>query len=234
MMPPQDSREETAVADRLRPHDLVLFAVAIALVAALPWMLASAGSEPVEYRDHQTGQDRTAPAWVGVLVFAVPLLAWSAMKAWNLFAGPAAATLGPGGLRLYEEVGGLYLRRDVPDVDVPWSEVHRIVLWRRRIRWLGFVPGWTTQVGVEKTGDWYQVSRKEPTARELASREHRPDGSPIRLGSMLSARSVRLTPAAARRLAAAVAKYAPSVAFVDERIAGESRAVEPVDRRPRN
>jgi hypothetical protein len=223
MMPPQDSREETAVADRLRPHDLVLFVVALVLVATLPWMLASAGSGPVEYRDHQTGQDRTAPAWVGVLVFAVPFLAWTGMKACNLLAKPAAATLGPGGLRLYEEIGGLYMRRDTPDVDVPWTEVRRIVLWRRRTRRLGFIPGWVTHVGVEKTDDWYQVSRKEPTARELATRDHRRDGSPIRLGSMLYARSVKLTPAAARRLAAAVARYAAGVELVDERVAGAPR-----------
>src|SRR5690606_13979211 len=105
------SRSQITVHERVRPEDLVLFAASIALVIALPWMLVSAGSEPVEYRDHRSGGGMTAPAWVGVLTFVVPFLVWPGMKAWNLFARPPAATVGPGGIRLYDDVGGLYARK---------------------------------------------------------------------------------------------------------------------------
>ncbi|WP_344484297.1 hypothetical protein [Glycomyces endophyticus] len=219
------------MSDTLRTHDLVVIVLAIALIALLPWLLASAGSEPAEYRDHRTGRDMTAPAWVGVLVFALPFVVWAGMKAWNRAAKPTAATVGPGGVRLHREIAGLYLRGETPAVDLAWSEVRRMVLWRRRKRWLGVLPGWETRVGVERTDDWYQVSRRDPTPSELQSRGHRKDGSPVRLGSMLHTRSVKLTPRAARRLAAAVARYAMGVEFADERTPGKPRPVEPLDSR---
>ncbi|GAA2286545.1 hypothetical protein GCM10009853_047110 [Glycomyces scopariae] len=231
MMPPKDSREESAVSDTLRAHDLVIIVLAVALLAVLPWLLASAGSEPADYRDHRTGRDMTAPAWVGVLVFALPFIVWAAMKAWNRAAKPVAATVGPGGVRLFPEIGGLYLRGETPAVDLPWSEVRRLVLWRRRKRWLGFLPGRETRVGVERTDDWYQVSRRDPTPKELASLDHRKDGSPVRLGSMLHTRSVKLTPKAARRLAKSVARYAMGIDFTDERTLGKAHPVEPLDSR---
>ncbi|MCD0445740.1 hypothetical protein LO763_19205 [Glycomyces sp. A-F 0318] len=217
---------ETAVVERVRPRDLVLFAVTAALLVALPWMLVSAGSEPVSYRDSQ-GMDAEAPAWVGVLVLFVPLLGWSGLKAFHLLRGPAAAVVGPGGIKLFPEaVGGLYLRDEEPDVDLPWDEVERVVLWRIRRKWLWFVPVWESRVGVEKTTDWYGVSQREPTAKQRRSREARPDGSPVRLGAMLNARSVRLAPRGARAIAAAAARFAPGVAVVDERFFGRPQVVE--------
>ncbi|GAA2136584.1 hypothetical protein [Glycomyces algeriensis] len=221
------SRSQTAVHDRLRPHDLALFVVALALVVALPWMLMSAGSEPVEYRDQRTGSETTVPAWAGVLWFVIPFLVWPAMKAWNLIRKPAAATLGPGGIRLYREVGGLYARDNGKKVNLGWDEVQRIVLWRKRTRWLWLIPGWTAQVGVEKPDDWYEVSRREPTEQERKSRGHRKDGSPIRLGAMLNARSIRLGPVAFKHLAEAVATYAPQVEIVDERVHGKREVIRP-------
>jgi hypothetical protein len=211
------SRSETAVHDRLRIHDLVLFVLTLALLAALPWMLASAGSEPVEY-DQRTLDDVTVPAWLGLLMFVVPFLVWPGMKAWYLLQKPAAATLGPGGIRLYDDLGGLYARKEARTVNLSWQEVRRIVLWRKRTRWLLIIPGWTAQVGVEKRDDWYQVSRREPTPAERSDPGHRADGSPIRLGAMLKSRSVRLGPTAFKDLAQAAARYAPQVEFADERV----------------
>lgn len=219
------SRNATAVHERPRPHDLVLLLLTVALLAAIPWMLVSAGSEPVEYRDQRTQTDVTVPAWLGLLAFVVPFLVWPGMKAWNLLARPAAATLGPGGIRLYDDVGGLYARKRVKAANLSWSEVQRIVLWRKRIRWLGFIPGWTSQVGLEKRGDWYEDSRREPTAEERSSPDHRPDGSPIRLGAKLNSRSVRLGPAAFKDVARAAARYAPQVEAVDERVYGDRRVL---------
>lgn len=211
------SRSETAVHERIRPHDLVLFLVTLALLAVLPWMLVSAGGEPVEYTDQRTHTNVTVPNWIGLLAFLVPFLVWPGMKAWNLLAKPAAVTLGPGGIRLYDDVNGLYARKRVKAANLSWSEVQRIVLWRKRIHWLGFIPIWTSQVGLEKRDDWNEDDRSEPTAEERSSPGHRPDGSPIRLGANLNSRSVRLGAAAFKHVARAAAQYAPQVEAVDER-----------------
>ncbi|MEU6860182.1 hypothetical protein AB0B28_15070 [Glycomyces sp. NPDC046736] len=220
------SRSQSAVHERIRPQDAVLFLVTAALLVALPWMLVSAGSEPVEYRDQRTLTDVTVPAWSGLLAFVIPFLVWPGMKAWYLLKKPAAAKLGPGGMRLFDDFSGLYLRQGAKKVNLGWDEVRRVVLWRRRTLWLKCIPGWTSQVGVEKRDDWYEADLREPTAKDLNSREHRPDGSPIRLGCMLRSRSVRLSPAAFNHLAAEIARFAPQVEVVDERTFGKRRVLQ--------
>ncbi|THV23533.1 hypothetical protein [Glycomyces paridis] len=220
------AEHEVAVAERARVRDVVLFAVTAVAVAATPWMLVSAGSDPVYYRDSR-GLDTEAPAWAGVLVYLVPLLAWSGAKLFHLLRSPAAAVVGPGGIRLYgEAIGGLYLRKEEVRVEAPWEQVQRIVLWRKQSKWLWCLPVWQSQVGVLKTSDWYTVSRREPSRRERESREVRRDGSPVRLGAMLRARSVRLSPRGAEAIAAAAARFAPGVEVWDERVHGKSRRIE--------
>lgn len=221
---------EVTVTERVRPHDLVLFAVAIALLVAVPWMLMSAGSDPVSYRDAQ-GTDTEMPSWLGLLVLIIPFLAWPAMKAYHLVRAPAAAIVGPRGIRLYSEgLGGLYMRLEEPSVDLPWDEIERVVLWRLQRKWLGFIPVRQSQVGVEKTTDWYGVTQREPSEKQRKSAEVRPDGSPVRLGAMLNSRSVRLGPHGAKAIAEAAARFAPRVAVVDERVHGESPAIAPEKR----
>lgn len=225
MTPP--TAHAVSVAERVRPQDLVLFAISAVAVAAAPWMLMSAGSEPVTYRDAQ-GNDSEAPAWVGVLVVLVPLLGWAGLKLFHLLQRPAAAVVGPDGIRMFDEgLDGLYLRDDDPDVNLPWDEVVRVVVWRRRRKWLGFIPVWESRIGVEKTTDWYRVSQREPTEKQRQSPEARTDGSPVRLGSMLYARSVRLGPHGGKAIATATARFAPHVKVVDERFFGKSQVIEP-------
>jgi hypothetical protein len=217
---------EVAVAERVRPRDLLLFAITAVAIAATPWMLTSAGSDPIAYRDSR-GLDTEAPAWMGVLVYLVPFLAWSGMKAFHLLQRPAAAIIDPDRIRLFPEIGGLYLRAETPRVDLPWEEVERIVVWRIRRRWLWCIPGWESRVGVERTTDWYEVAQQEPTKKQQASRDFRRDGSPVRLGAMLNARSVRLAPRGATTIASATARFAPSVNVVDERTPGEPQVIQP-------
>ena len=224
---------EVAVTERVRPRDLVLFAITAVAVAAAPWMMISAGTEMVAYRD-SNGADSEAPAWMGPLIFVLPLLVWSWLKLRHLVRSPVAAVVGPGGIRLFAEDGnGLYARHDKPDVDVPWEEVERVVVWRLHRKWLGFIPVWEARVGVEKTTDWYGVTQKEPNAEQRQSRETRPDGSPVRLGAMLNSRSIRLAPRGAIQMATAAVRFPPGVEIVDERLFGRPRAVEPKAKRNR-
>jgi hypothetical protein len=226
------SNHAVPVPERVRVRDLVLFACTAVAIAATPWMLTSAGSDPIAYRDSR-GLDTEAPAWMGVLVYLVPLLAWSGMKAYHLLRRPAAAVLEPGRIRLYPEIGGLYLRSETPRVDLPWDEVERIVVWRIQRKWLWCLPVWQARVGVERTSDWYEVAQREPTKKQRESREFRRDGSPVRLGAMLNARSVRLSPRAAEAIATAAARFAPGVPVVDERRPGKPEVIEPQPARER-
>jgi hypothetical protein len=231
MTPPSSAQDgEVTVAERVRTRDLVLFTITALALVATPSILMSAGSEPIAYRDSR-GLDTEAPAWMGILVYLGPLLAWSGMKAYHLLKRPAAAIVGPDRIRLFADIGGLYMRSEAPRVDLPWDEVERIVVWRLRRKWLGFIPVWQARVGVERTTDWYEVAQKEPNAKQRKSLRLRPDGSPVRLGAMLNARSVRLAPHGARRIATAAARFAPGVAVVDERVPGKPQTIKPNEQR---
>ena len=155
------------------------------------------------------------------------------MKAYHLLKRPAAAIVGPDRIRLFADIGGLYMRAEAPRVDLPWDEVERIVVWRLRRKWLGFIPVWQARVGVERTTDWYEVAQKEPNAKQRQSLRLRPDGSPVRLGAMLNARSVRLAPNGAKVIAATAARFAPGVAVIDERVPGKPQTIEPNEPRDR-
>lgn len=68
MAPNRDAREhEITVAERVRPRDVLLFAITLAALAAAPWAMMSAGSDLVTYQN-SSGTDSEAPAWMGVLV----------------------------------------------------------------------------------------------------------------------------------------------------------------------
>jgi hypothetical protein len=232
-MTPDSDAGEIAVTERVRPRDVVLFAITAAALAAAPWMLISAGSEPVAYRN-STGGDSEASTWLGVLVPLVPLLAWAGIKAYHLTRRSVAAIAGPGGIRLFsEDFGGMYARFREPDVDLTWEEVERVVVWRLRTKLLWLFPAWESRVGVEKTTDRYGVTQREPTEAQRRSNESRPDGSPVRLGSMLNSRSVRLSPRGAARIAEAAARFAPGVEVVDERLHGRSETLGPNPSRDR-
>lgn len=228
MTPDSKAREhEVAVAERVRPRDVVLFAITIAALAAAPWAMSSAGSEPVTYQD-SSGSDSEAPAWMGILVPLVPLVIWSGLKAYHLLRRPAAAIVGPNGIRLFsEDFTGMYMRHGEPDVDLPWEEVSRVVVWRMPTKVLWLFPAWESRIGVEKTTDWFGVTQREPTEQQLESKEARPDGTPVRLGAMLNSRSVRLSPSGALPIATAAARFAPGVKVVDERRFGKRMIINP-------
>ncbi|THV41271.1 hypothetical protein [Glycomyces buryatensis] len=224
---------EIVVADRVRLGDLLWFAAAAAGVVATPWILIDSSDETVEYRDANGFEGET----VAVIPLAALLFltfAWVATKAYHLLRGPAAGRFGPDGVRLYPEgIRSLRIREDTPAAEAPWDEVKRLVLWHRREKLLFFIPGWRTQLGLEKTIDYYAITAKEPTEKQRTSADHRKDGSPVRLGHMLLSRSVEFHPRGARSVADAVAAFAPHIEVVDERRHGVSRVIEPQSGRSR-
>lgn len=218
---------ETTVTERVRTGDLVWFAITAALVAATPWMLMDASGDTVEYRDSR-GMWQEGPAEAGLLFLVAVVVLPVGLKAFNLLRGPVAVGMDEKGIRLFADAGwGMHLRKDAPAVDVPWGEVERLVVWRRSGKLLGFIPVRTTMLGVEKSSNWYEVSRREPSERQRRSDGHRKNGVPVRLGHMMLAQSVRLSGRAAEDVATGAARFAPSVEVVDERSAGERQAIVP-------
>jgi hypothetical protein len=222
-------RDEVVIGDRAHLNDLLWFAAALVVIAAIPAIWVEASGETIEWRD-ENFIDRESPGWLVFPAFFAAVLFWPALKAYFLLRGPAAARLDRERLLLYPDASpgfgaALHLRAGAPTVDVPWDKVDRVVIWRLRRRWLGVVPGWEPQVGVLLVDGWYEVAQREPTKRQRESREHRKNGAPVRLPAMLKQRSVRLHAGAARKIADAVAEVAPQVAVVDERRPGTSKVV---------
>lgn len=220
-----------AVPDRVRLGDLLWFATAAVLIAVTPWMFISSAGETAEYRTEQ-GSYAETPVAFPLAIFLLIVLAWAGTKAYFLLRRPVVARIGSEGVRLFPEgVRGLRRRQDTPAVDVPWNEVRRLILWDRSEKLLFFIPGKRTQLGVEKINDAYSVVQKEPTEQQRQSRDHRDNGSPVRLGSMLLSRSVEFPPRGAKAVATAVAAFAPNVQVLDERRFGKPQVVEPAPRR---
>ncbi|GAB3649395.1 hypothetical protein [Glycomyces tarimensis] len=228
-MTAQDRRpnDEITIADRIRLGDLLWFTTAAALVAATPWMFMDSAEETVVYRS-SGGVDTETSVPLTLAFFLLIVVAWTAAKAFYLLRGPVVAKIDAEGLRLFSEgIRLLHVRRDTPSVDLPWNEVQRLIVWRQQTRILGLFPGWRTRLGVEKTGDYYTVSQKEPSAKERASKEHRENGSPVRLSQTLLSRSVGLSPLCLRAVAEAVADFAPDIEVVDERRRGKTHVIKP-------
>ncbi|MFC4333695.1 hypothetical protein [Salininema proteolyticum] len=99
-------------------------------------------------------------------------------------------------------------------VHAKWDDVERVVVWRERVSLFG-ISGWSPRVGVvtanTKDGD-VREGRSEADLRE--------NGVPVWLAYKMGRDSVRLSPKKAREVAWAVAKVAPHIDVVDERIPG--------------
>lgn len=225
----QAASGEVAIADRFGAFDAAALVLALALLAAAPFLIADVAGETIVYR--QGGRDQSSPGWIAGPVVVLLGLVWPVWRLVPLLRRTAAVRMDAERIRLHPDfpAGGNF-RADAR-VDVPWDEVDRLVVWRLRVKRFGFVPGWRPQLGVVKTVDQYGIAQKEPSERQRRSEDVRPDGVPVRLGHMMKARSVKLSAARAGAVAAAVRRLAPHVAVVDEREAGRSPRIEPPDRR---
>ncbi|SDE32984.1 hypothetical protein [Glycomyces harbinensis] len=228
-MPPSTppASGETAIADRFGVFDWVALALALALLAWAPFLIADVAGETVEYR--RGVLDRESPGWIAGPVVIVLGLVWPALRLIPLARRMTAVRIDAERIRLYAEfpTGGNFRSHPAARVDALWSDVDRLVLWRLRVKRFGFIPGWRPQLGVVTTADQYGVSQKEPSRRQRLSEDVRRDGVPVRLGHMMKARSVKLSASRAEDVAAAVRRVAPRVALVDERKAGTSPNIEP-------
>ena len=218
---------EVAIADRFGAFDVAALVLALALLAAAPFLIADVAGETIEYR--RGLRDETSPGWIAGPVVIVLGLVWPAWRLIPLMSRMTAVRMDAERLRLYAEIpaGGNFRTHPDARVNIPWDEVDRLVVWRLRVKRFGFVPGWRPQLGVVRTVDQYGITQREPSKRQRLSEDARKDGVPVRLGHMMKARSVKLSPARAGKVAEAVRRLAPHVAVVDEREAGRSPKIEP-------
>jgi hypothetical protein len=185
----------------------------IATVTVL-WMIA-AGSETIMIRDRYIWVNETEayawqpPLYIGLFLFGYPLV-----HTMLLFRPLPAARLDAAGITF---LGG-------PKVRAKWSEVDRIVLWRKRVKRLGFET-WTSQAGIVRRGERTDNFQRSAQAKQWTTADLRENGVPAWLPGGIHKSSVRLVPARAEALAAAVARFAPGVQVVDEREPNHPRPV---------
>lgn len=161
------------VTDRPHWRDAVRTAAGAALAAGA--VAAAAGS--------------TSNSWPLALIAAFAFLAWPLTCLGHIAKRQPVAEFDRQGVRLYPEISQRG-RSLVPAVDLPWSEVKGIHLWRKRT---GLY--WTTMVGVE------------PVRADHASAGVDRRGVPPHVTSALARRSVPFSASGRSRLQAAASRF---------------------------
>jgi|GEM_PF-5746071 len=216
MSTPTGPTDSVTIRAGVNWRDLAWFGFGLLGLTVLIVIVATAGDESITTRDPRTRADGDTPVWLGGLILMPVVLFWPAVRAWSLLAGRPLAVIDATGIRLFKASFADF-RQSTPSVDVTWDQVDRIVLWRLRAGQVAGVAWWRTRLGVELSGDYYEIHAKDPTAQQRASRDVRKDGVPRRFGVMMKARSVAASPRRLGAIATAAARFAPRVPVVDER-----------------
>lgn len=209
---------DIAVKDRIELSTWLWLSFGLLVALAAPWILSAAGTEEVMALDPITGEyDVPTYAWAGPLMIVVMALGYPLALVFGLFfRGPA--------VRLNAERIQL---RGKSKVFARWGEVDRIVLWRRRVRRLGFIPGWEPQVGIVPNNARAKGFQQAASGRRWDASDLRPNGVPEWLPGGVQKRSVRLSYRCGPELAAGIAHFAPDLVVVDERTPGQATPIEP-------
>lgn len=159
-----------------------------------------------------------------------------------LIRGAIVAELDSDGVRLYRPAARfLHRRRDIPEFDLPWDQVQRLVLWHRTMARRDFSYS-VTMLGVESRTPLDERGKAtvealliepDPTSFGALGGGNPREGLPAHVPDATIGRSVVFSASGARDLAAAVAQFAPKVSVIDARNAGRPRKVEASDRGPR-
>ncbi|SDK62834.1 hypothetical protein SAMN05216298_0873 [Glycomyces sambucus] len=151
----------------------------------------------------------TSVGWPVAITVVTAALAWPGSRWRRLSTRPVVAEFDRGGVRLYRETSaGRHTRALRPAVDLPWSEIRGIYLWRKRE---GLFP--VTMIGVEPI-------RSDP---------RRPDddreGVPAHVSTSIARRSVACSGWSPARIEAVARRFTVRARVVDLR--------KPPSKRPR-
>lgn len=211
-----DQVAEITVKDRIEPSTWLWLSFGLMVLLAAPWLLAAAGTGEVTVRDSITGEyDETTYAWARPMMLIAAALGYPLMLAIALFFRAPAVRVDAERIRL----------RGKAKVSARWGEVDRIVLWRRRVRRLGLIPGWEPQIGIVPNTARTKGFDQAAAGKRWDASDLRPNGVPEWLPGGTQKHSVRLSYRCAPELAAAVARFAPDLAVVDGRDPGGATPV---------
>ncbi|GAA4913697.1 hypothetical protein [Stackebrandtia albiflava] len=208
--------DRVVIRDRIPLSAWLWAAAGIVIVGVTVLAMIAAGGDDVMVRDRYAVWERETWAWTVPLYAGVAAVGYPLVFVIFRFRRLIALVCDRDGIVL----------RDRSRRRVRWTEIDRLVVWRRRTRRLG-VPGWAPQVGVVLAGDRARNFQREAAGRTWSAADLRPNGVPEWLPGGIQKHSVRLSPARAKDLAAAVARYAPSVPVIDARDPGGGERVAP-------
>jgi hypothetical protein len=198
-MPPaaQPQSAEITVNEWVRPGDILWFALGVAIIPAIVWVLTQVPAGDLV----EVGNDSAYPKYVDthrspLLIAPIVVLAIVSLKFGSQLASPLAMRLDQDGIKLFADTRfGLRMKVGAPKAQAPWNAIERVVLRRRRSKLLNFIPVRTTVLSFERA-------------------------SGRRYGQ-----SASLSPWSVRKLAAGIARFAPNVELVDERNPRKRRVI---------
>lgn len=209
--------EQVTIKNPIEPASWVWAGIGLVIAIVTALLVAAAGGETIMIRDRYVwtseseGYAWQPPLYIGLFLFGYPLV-----HTLLLFRPLPAARLDAAGITL---LGG-------PKVRAKWPEVDRIVLWRKRVKRFGIVT-WTSQIGIVRRSERTDNFLRSAQAKQWTAADLRENGVPAWLPGGIHKSSVRLVPARAEALAAAVARFAPDIQVVDEREPNHPKPVTP-------
>lgn len=213
-----DEAAAITVRDRVRAPGWFGLALGIATLVVTPPAMIAAGSDTVyAWNDVTMAYDRETWAWAGPLYIGTAAFGFSVLLVICLLRRPKVLLADSSGIRLHGK----------GNARAKWEELDRVVVWRRRVRRFGLVPGWRPQVGLVRDTERTRGFQRSAGAKHWGPRDLRDNGVPEWLPGGIQKHSARLSHRRTPEVAAAVARFAPHLRVVDERFPGRSEPVSP-------
>lgn len=212
---------QVAVTDRVQAPGWFGLALGIATLAVTPPAMVAAGSgEAYRWNPATMDYDSQTWAWAQPLYIGAAALGFSLVLMIFFLRRPKVLHVDAEGIRL----------RGKGDARAKWEDLDRVVVWRRRVERLGFIPGRRPQIGLVRDTERTRAFRRAADAKRWGPDDLRDNGVPEWLPGGIQKHSARLSHRCAPEVAAAVARFAPRLRVVDERFPDRAVPVSPPDR----
>ncbi|WP_051326067.1 hypothetical protein [Glycomyces tenuis] len=216
-----DDAAPVTVTDRVQAPGWFGLALGIATLIVTPLAMIGAGSGTVHHWNRITmDYDIESWAWTEPLYMGTAALGFSLVLVIFFLRRPKVLHADAEGARLHGK----------GNARAKWEELDRVVVWRRRVRRLGFIPGWRPQVGLVRDTERTRAFQRAADAKRWGPADLRDNGVPEWLPGGIQKHSARLSHRRAPEVAAAVARFAPHLRVVDERFPDRSEPVTPPGR----
>lgn len=214
------SEDATAITvrDRVQAPGWFGLALGIATLMVTPPAMAAAGSDTVyAWNELTMAYDRETWAWTRPLYVGTAAFGFSVLLVILFLRRPKVLFADSSGIRFHGKA----------NARAKWDELDRVVVWRRRVKRFGLVPGWRPQVGLVRDTERTRAFQRNADAKRWGPGDLRDNGVPEWLPGGIQKHSARLSHRRAPEVAAAVARFAPRLRVVDERYPGSAEPVSP-------